>query len=168
MSPSALFVHLWDYCKNSNGKWYWVYTKSDHTNFTSAISKISSYFIWNVKFFCPTFLIAVININHHERRTACLLLRATCSLPVHFMHRTTTQMFQTMTKQLTYAYFNNAPYIFYYFVLWPKNAQLFHKWSHLYMFRHNRVILREFVINILPSYISTSISNATVGNTIYN
>ena len=33
------------------------------------------------------------------------------------------------------------------------------------MFRHYRVILRELVINTLPSY--TSISNAAVGNTIY-
>ena len=35
------------------------------------------------------------------------------------------------------------------------------------MFRHYRVILRELVINTLPSY--TSISNAALGNTIlYN
>jgi len=34
------------------------------------------------------------------------------------------------------------------------------------MFRHYRVILRELAINTLPSY--TSISNAAVGNTIYN
>jgi hypothetical protein len=34
------------------------------------------------------------------------------------------------------------------------------------MFRHYRVFLRELVINTLPSY--TSISNAAVGNTIYN
>jgi len=32
------------------------------------------------------------------------------------------------------------------------------------MFRHYRAILGEFVIDALPSY--TSISNATVGNTI--
>jgi len=46
------------------------------------------------------------------------------------------------------------------------NAQLFHKSSHSYMFRHYRVILRELVINNLPSYIS--ISNAAVGNTFCN
>jgi hypothetical protein len=34
------------------------------------------------------------------------------------------------------------------------------------MFRHYRVILRDLVIKTLPSY--TSISNAAVGNTIYN
>jgi len=34
------------------------------------------------------------------------------------------------------------------------------------MFRHYRVIVMELVINTLPSY--TSISNAAVGNTIYN
>jgi hypothetical protein len=53
-----------------------------------------------------------------------------------------------------------------YFVLWPTNAQLFYKLSHPYMFRHYRVILRELGINTLPSY--TSMSNAAVGNTIYN
>jgi len=40
------------------------------------------------------------------------------------------------------------------------------KSSHSYMFCHYRVILRELVINALPSY--TSISNAAVGNTVYN
>jgi hypothetical protein len=34
------------------------------------------------------------------------------------------------------------------------------------MFGHYRAILRELVINALPSY--TSIFNAAVGNTIYN
>jgi len=34
------------------------------------------------------------------------------------------------------------------------------------MFRHYRVILRELLINTLASY--ASISNAAVGNTIYN
>ena len=53
-----------------------------------------------------------------------------------------------------------------YFVLCPTNAQLFHKLSHSYMFRHYRIILRDPVINTLPSY--TSISNPAVGNTIYN
>jgi len=36
-----------------------------------------------------------------------------------------------------------------YFVQWPTNAQLSHKLSHCYMFRHYRVILRELVINTL-------------------
>jgi len=56
--------------------------------------------------------------------------------------------------------------IFIYFVPWPTNAQLFHKLSHSYMFRHYRVIHRELVINTLPSYTSTS--NAALGNTVYN
>ena len=56
-----------------------------------------------------------------------------------------------------------VPWIFYYFVLWQTNAQLFHKLSHFYMFRHYRVILRELVITTLPSY-----TNAAVGNTVYN
>ena len=56
--------------------------------------------------------------------------------------------------------------VYNYFVLWPTNAQLFHKLSHSYMFRHYRVILRELVNNTLPSY--TSISNAAVANRVYN
>ena len=52
------------------------------------------------------------------------------------------------------------------YVLWPTNAQLSHKLSHSYMFWPYCVILRELVINALPSYIS--ISNAGVGNTVYN
>jgi len=44
-----------------------------------------------------------------------------------------------------------------------KCTQLFHKLSHCYMFRHYRVILREHVINTLPSY--PSISNAAVVST---
>ena len=55
---------------------------------------------------------------------------------------------------------------FFYFVQLPTNVQLFNKFSYPYMFRHYRVILRELVINTLPSYTSTS--NAAVGNTIYN
>ena len=50
----------------------------------------------------------------------------------------------------------------YYFVQRPTDAQLYHKLSHCYMFRHYRVILRQPAINTLPSY--TSISNAAVGN----
>jgi len=34
------------------------------------------------------------------------------------------------------------------------------------MFRHYRVILRDLAISTVPSY--TSISNAAVGNTVYN
>jgi len=56
--------------------------------------------------------------------------------------------------------------VFYCFVLCQTNAQLFYKLSHSYIFRRYRVILRELVINTLPSY--TNISNAAVGNTIYN
>ena len=40
------------------------------------------------------------------------------------------------------------------------------KFEHCYMFRHYHVILRQLEINTLPSY--TGISNAAVGNTIYN
>ena len=49
---------------------------------------------------------------------------------------------------------------------WPLTLQLCHKLSHRYMFRHYCVILRQPAINTLPSY--TSISNAAVGNTVYN
>ena len=54
----------------------------------------------------------------------------------------------------------------FYFVLWLTNAQLSHKLTHCYMLQHYRVIVRELLINVLPSY--TSISNAAVGNTVYN
>ena len=54
----------------------------------------------------------------------------------------------------------------FYFVLWPVNAQLFHKLSHSHMFPHYGVILRELVISTFPSY--TSISYAHIGKTIYN
>jgi hypothetical protein len=60
--------------------------------------------------------------------------------------------------------FLRALLLFNYFVLRPTDAQLFHKLSHPYSFRHYRVILRQLVINTLPNY--TSISNAAVGNTI--
>ena len=63
---------------------------------------------------------------------------------------------------LFYTYF----FLFCYFVSWQTNAQLFHNLSHSYMFQHYRVILRELVINTLPSH--TSISNAAVSNTVYN
>jgi len=32
-----------------------------------------------------------------------------------------------------------------YWLLWPTNAQLFHKLSHSYIFRHYRITLRELV-----------------------
>ena len=70
----------------------------------------------------------------------------------------------TVLLQIRYMFYF---YLFFYFVvLWPTNAQLFHKLSHCYMFRHYRVILRQLAINTLPSY--TSISNAAVGNTVYS
>jgi len=55
--------------------------------------------------------------------------------------------------------------VFCYFVLWLTNAQLFHKLTHSYMFRHYCFILRELAINTFPSY--ASISNAAVSNTIH-
>jgi len=45
-----------------------------------------------------------------------------------------------------------------YFVQWTnKRTQLFNKLSHCYMFRHYRVILRQPVINTLPSIPATFI-----------
>ena len=61
---------------------------------------------------------------------------------------------------------NTSRNIINYFVLWPTNRQLFHKLSHSYMFRHYRIILRELVINTLPS--NTSISKAAVDMLIVN
>jgi len=61
-----------------------------------------------------------------------------------------------------------------YFALLPTNAQLFctvtnkctiiSKLSQCYMFRHYRDILRELVIDALPSY--AGMSNVVAGNTI--
>jgi len=58
-------------------------------------------------------------------------------------------------------------YSIFYFIQWPKNAQLIDKLSHsFYMFRHCFVILREFVVSTLPSH--RIMSNAVAGDTIYN
>jgi hypothetical protein len=51
---------------------------------------------------------------------------------------------------LFYGNFNTFIVQFYYFVKRPTNAQLSHKLSHYYMFRHYCVILRELLINALP------------------
>jgi hypothetical protein len=61
--------------------------------------------------------------------------------------------------------FDHFPKYYIKILLGDFNAQLFHKLSYS-MFRHYRVIPREPVINALPSY--SSISNADVGNTVYN
>ena len=54
---------------------------------------------------------------------------------------------------------------FCYFVLWPAKAQLqlIYKLLHSYMFRHYRVIFRELVISILPSYLSMRGSQKVAG-----
>jgi len=51
--------------------------------------------------------------------------------------------------------FLNIIYVNFYFVQRTnKGTQLFNKLSHCYMFRHYRVIVRQPVINTLPSYTS--------------
>jgi len=60
-----------------------------------------------------------------------------------------------------FLFFFRIFYFFLHFVQWANKCKLFHKLSNCYMFRHNRVILRDFVISNLPSY--TSMSNAVVG-----
>jgi len=47
---------------------------------------------------------------------------------------------------------NSCKPTFFYFVLWPTNAQLFHKTSHSYMFRHYWVFLRGIIVSALLSY----------------
>jgi hypothetical protein len=69
-------------------------------------------------------------------------------------------LFPTTTLKTKHEHFQNQVIM----IFW--NAQLFHKLSHSYMFRHYRVILRELLVNTWPSY--ATISNASVGNTIYN
>jgi hypothetical protein len=88
---------------------------------------------------------------------------------VNFTVRNLSRCTVTWTSNTTIYIFYFVIYLlFYYFVQWTnKCTHLFHKLSHCYMFRHYRVILRQLVINTLPSY--TSISNAAVGNIIlYN
>jgi len=58
-------------------------------------------------------------------------------------------------------YFKPLPFIFYYFVHRPTNAQLSHKLWHSYISGHYCVILREFVLSTFPVY-----TNALVGNII--
>jgi hypothetical protein len=65
---------------------------------------------------------------------------------------------------LIYIFLFRISYFFLFCTLTNKCTQLFHNLSHCYMFRHYRVILRQLVINTLPSY--TSISNAAFGNTV--
>jgi hypothetical protein len=47
-------------------------------------------------------------------------------------------------------------HLFFYFVLWPTNAQLIDKLLYFYMFQHYCVILRELLVSTLPSYTSMS------------
>ena len=59
----------------------------------------------------------------------------------------------------------HVPYTFYYFVLWPTNAQLFHKLLYcFYVFRHYCVFLRELVV--CTSAKVQKYVNAAVRNTI--
>jgi len=86
---------------------------------------------------------------------------------IKLSNNTITRKYVYMNTQLQFTrILIPVPCIFYYFVLWPTNAQLFHKLSHSYMFRHYRVTLRKILINTMLSY--TSISNAAVGNTVNN
>jgi len=73
-------------------------------------------------------------------------------------------LYKQRSKTIFFKILIRVPCIFYYFVLWPANAQLVRKLSHSHMFRHQRIILMELVTNIFPSY--TSISSAAVGNTV--
>jgi hypothetical protein len=70
---------------------------------------------------------------------------------------------------------NTGIWIFLYFisfcivhcsVLWPTNAQLSHKLSLCYTFRHYRVILRETVISTLPNHTRIPLQLLTIQFTI--
>jgi hypothetical protein len=65
-------------------------------------------------------------------------------------------------KNLSNIILSRVSFIFFYFVLRPTNAQLFHKLSHSYMFRHYYVILRELVMN---TWIVNCITNGWIWNT---
>ena len=56
--------------------------------------------------------------------------------------------FHTKLRNSSHSFLMPLPCIIYYFALWPTNAQLFHKLSHCYMFRHYSVILRESVVSV--------------------
>jgi hypothetical protein len=47
-------------------------------------------------------------------------------------------LFDSVEKMRYYFIVKHVSCIFHYFVLWPTNAQLFHKLSHSYMLRHYR------------------------------
>ena len=118
---------------------------------------------------CPetTILRCVKSKKYRFRKKKKVLITAIELWPIKSPNLMKTKAIVCSSQKCTIVYFFNSipvPCILYCFVLWPTNAQLFHKLSHSYMFRHYRVILRELVINTLPSY--TSISNAAVGNTI--
>jgi isoprenylcysteine carboxyl methyltransferase (ICMT) family protein YpbQ len=49
----------------------------------------------------------------------------------------------------------------------PTNAQLSHKLSHPYMFQHYYVILREFTVSTLLSYISVSVQSVIIVIKLY-
>jgi hypothetical protein len=86
------------------------------------------------------------------------------SIPIHNSRTSSKSQQSTMfvrshpncVQSLCYITLTHVPRNFYYFVLWPTNAQLFQKLSNSYMFRHYRVILRELVINTLQSYTGIS------------
>jgi hypothetical protein len=95
------------------------------------------------------------------RRCLCWCSRGSL-ISVHKLATTTdTRQLLYTTKCWHVIIWIHLPCNFNYFVLRPTNAQLSHKLSHCHMFRHYRVILRQLVINTLPS--NTSTSNAASG-----
>ena len=70
----------------------------------------------------------------------------------------------TLQQTCRLSYFNTCTV---HLLLFCTMNQQRHRLSHSsYMFRHCHVILKEFVASTLPSY--TGMSNAAVGNIIYN
>ena len=93
-----------------------------------------------------------LRLNHHCMHFTSPHTRATCLTHLFLRINSLSHKLQKETDILLSASWTvcaliHVPCIFYYFVLWPTNAQLFHKLSHSYMFRQYLVILSELVIN---------------------
>ena len=126
----------------------------------------------NISFYVPEIFCSVASLHHTNTRNQGYTVHQFSSwILTHFAVKPSSDHFSVSVirpkwQQCIFFILIYVPCILYYFVLWPTNAQLSHKISHSYMYRHYRVILRELVINALTSY--TSILNAAVGNRVCN
>ena len=163
LTYSACNVHapccqLWPAALSSNFPRYLI----NGTAFVKTLLSIKYLFWFSLQHLCETFL----NPRRNERSVTKYVHRSSREVLAVLVRFSWNLNFLGKFSQISQISIISIPVprSLYYFVLWPTNAQLFHKLSHSYMFRHYRVILSELVINTLPTY--TSISNAAVSNTI--